>query len=137
MSFIDKLKDFTISPEECCGDPLYLLDEIKSISDKFIELDSNHWLAFKVSMPYNDLNPIDIKECWLDFAMFSFAQSNLDDRELRVNKIFQGSGPTSSLKELRHMNWGSRKDCEGGYLFYLPIDATIKALTILKEYFEE
>lgn len=134
MSFIDRLEDIFKDEGIACGDPFYLLDEIKAKAIKLIEIDGNHWLALDTTHPWDEKDPQNLHDCSLDFALFSFGMSEVDGKNTRVHLVFEGSGPTANLKEFRHTYWGPTRE---GYVFYLPIKATIKALEILSEYFED
>lgn len=124
-TFLQQLK--TDSNE--CGDTLYFLDEIKEKATKIVEINNNNWLVLYTNKYYDDSK--SLKDCWLQFALLQFSQSELNGDNTLVSCVFSGEGPTSSLREFRHTYWG--KD---GYNFYLPIDATIKALTYLKEFYD-
>lgn len=101
-------------------DPVYDLEDVKKAVTRLVEIDENHWLAV-----------LEKDEVNIEYALFDFHHS--DDITTRVSIVFQGYGTGASLKEMRHTYFGSDG---AGYVFYLPIDATIKALTVLKEYFE-
>lgn len=130
MSFTDKLKPFK---EDFFSESQYLLEEIKEKATKVIEIDHNNWLVLNVKSPYDENDLKNLKDCWMEYAMFSFCVQK-EDGLTKVNLIFQGEGPTGPLKEFRHTYWGLDSK---GYTFYLPIKATIKALQILNEYFED
>jgi len=117
---IGSLKDVFRDDDIACGDPLYLLDEIKAIYPEVIKIDQC----------YIALNE---KEHWLDFALFQFSMSDGDGTNERVSLIFHGSGTTGSLREARHIYWGPNSE---GYTFYLPGKTVIKALTYLQKYFD-
>jgi len=117
---------------EC--DKGYLLTEIKNRADKIYNLDDNNILCLRVELPFDD-DKKDLKDASIQWGMFTFGQEEIGKPETAVwCKIFEGSGPTGSLKEFRH-NWFGQD--EDGYVFYLPIKATIKALEILNEYFDD
>lgn len=129
MRFIESLKLIKVNHLE---ERLYSLDEIKKTADEIIEVDSNHWLAFKNELSFHDEKPNDLQNCSLAFALFEVAQCEGDDINTLVNIVFCGDGPTGSLREPRHMWWGD----EEGYTFYLPAKAVIKTLQILEKYFD-
>ncbi len=81
----------------------------------------------------NDLLAICHTDIYVDFAMFRFEVQEVDSDEM-YELVFDGAGIADALKEMRHTWFGSPGD--EGYVYYLPLDSTIKALTILKEYFE-
>jgi hypothetical protein len=108
-----------INPED---DVVYSAEEVREFAQELHDLGSGNWLAISS----------DKDKFIYNFAMFSFYSRDVDGAEEYWSRIFEGTGPSSSLREFRHTWWG-----EGdGYVFYLPIDATIKALTILKKYFD-
>lgn len=130
---IEFLKDIEKNDGICSGDPMYSLDEIKSVYQEVVEIANDNWLALHPSHPFGD-NDKDLKNCSLSFALFRFSCSDADGKNIRVTTIFRGDGPTSSLRELRHIWWGPDGD---GYVFYLPLKTTIAALTYLMEYFDD
>ncbi len=105
----------------------YSLDEVKKKYREIIDIDSNHWLVF--GSAYGE--PL-LENCSVQFALFEFYMSNCDGSDTKVSVIFHGSGPSSSLRECRHIWWGEKD----GYTFYLPGEAVIKALKHLEKYFD-
>lgn len=89
-----------------------------------------HWLS-----PTDFIAVSGIGE-WIDFGVFTFhlrdSKATMEEAEYRL--LWRGSGPGGpghSLRELRHTYFGN----EEGYIFYIDIDMTIKALNKLKEWF--
>lgn len=73
----------------------------------------------------------------IEFALFEFGFGPVTyvdgtrDETIHYQMVFHGEGFSGNLRECRHMWWG-----EGGYTFYLPLEATAAALTALKEWFD-
>ena len=67
---------------------------------------------------------------WIEFAFFVWVAES--DDGIEVDCIFRGSGTGGILRELRHMRWG-----EEGYIYYLPMAKTIKAIEALGRFFED
>ncbi len=72
----------------------------------------------------------------VEYAFYSFMMSNCDGTEARYRCEWRGSGTGDTLREMRHTYFNPDEPDYQGYMFYLPIDDTIKALTILKRYFD-
>lgn len=73
----------------------------------------------------------DAEKIWLDFAFFDFLISDFDYKNMFVECVFHGCGPTGALRECRHTYWG-----EEGYIFY-PKKRVIKAaLKALEEFYD-
>ena len=126
MSITENLKA-TVDDSFSCGDPTYSLDELKAHAKELIEVTPGHWLALWTK---DGETPAD---GWLEFALFSFAMSDIGGKNTQVCLVFEGSGPTGSLRECRHIHWGPDKE---GYTFYLPGTAVIKSLEHLQKYFD-
>lgn len=122
MSFTEQLKNKDTNE---LGDSLYALSEIRQQSTELINVHPAHWLALK----------FDKDSFWLKFALFGFSQSDLNSTEenTKVYTVFEGEGPTGSLREMRHIYWGEDGK---GYIFYLPGNAVIKSLEYLKKYYD-
>ena len=73
---------------------------------------------------------------WIRFAMFDFAESDVDCKDVRYFMIFHGEGPSDGLRECRHIWWGDGEGDERGYTFYLPLAETAEALTLLRRWFD-
>ncbi len=116
----ESLRDVYQEDSLACGDPLYLLDEIKQHAE--VTKLTQGWLCVR--------KPDDLH---VEFLFCDFVMSDADDKNIRVNAVFEGSGPSGPLREPRHIYWGPNKE---GYTFYLPADGVIEALTKLKEYFD-
>jgi len=112
-------------------DVVYPLDKILSAATKVIEIDEGSgscWLCLYQKEEY---------EHWLDYGLFQIVSSASDGSSTEVSCIFQGGGTGTlkegefSLREFRHTYFG-----DDGYVFYMPIKETIKALQILSTYFD-
>jgi hypothetical protein len=111
-----------------CGDPCFDLAQVLAAATEWRKLDNNHWLAVRV----HGEDGIHV-----DYALVEFAMSDADGSNTLVTRVFSGSGTGSALREMRHTWFGSSDDADqAGYVFYLPIDATIMALGMLKKYFD-
>ncbi len=102
-------------------DKLYSLDELREITE-VTDITQNCWLCVHKS-----------DNLIVNFLLVQFAESEIDGVNTKVSVIFEGSGPSESLREARHIYWGPDGK---GYTFYLPADAVIEALNKLKEYFD-
>jgi hypothetical protein len=69
---------------------------------------------------------------WLNFAVLRWQSSNQKGGDVHCGMVFHGSGPTGSLRELRHTWWG-----EDGYLFYVPGALVSNAFKALSAYFDD
>lgn len=130
---LELLKNIIQDEGVACGDPLYCLKEIKEKFTEVVQITSNSYLALKANIPYGHYTE-DLNDCWLSFAFFTWTMSSQEEGD-RVSCVFHGGGPTGGLNELRHTYWGTKNS--DGYVFYLPIDATIKALEYLKKYYKD
>lgn len=130
------MESITDNVESCklsiSDDKGYFLKDLKKHATKIFELDSSCWLTL-----YS--NTSLLKDGWVYYSMFEQVEADTEvvagvlvEKDIKVEELFHGDGPTGSLKELRHTYFANE-----GYIFYLPMEATIKALTILQEYFND
>ena len=105
-------------------DTVYKADEVMDIVDEWHKIgNENYTLVIKKD------GQTDIV---YHFALFRFNSSNMDGSNETWEKIFEGTGPSSSLREMRHIWWGDEK----GYVYYLNMDAVMEAFHILKKYYD-
>lgn len=100
-------------------DKMYKLDELKQNYKNMFFIKPNCFLF------------IDSDEVQTEYAFFQFCWSEFDDTNIHVSKIFHGCGTTYD-RAMKHTYFGDKE----GYIFYLPIDETIKSMEILKKYFD-
>jgi hypothetical protein len=115
--------------EEACISPiderdiLYSIDKIKTkFKVQQLQVNVRGWIV------------LNIKESWVEFAVFNFAESEINGENIYVEfgeLIFHGEGISGCLRECRHTYWG-----ENGYIFYLPGDLITAAFQVLSEYFD-
>lgn len=68
---------------------------------------------------------------WLQFAVLTFYSSDLDGSNVWCELLFNGHGPSDSLRECRHTYWG-----ENGYVFYPNAPVIVAAFEALSEFFD-
>lgn len=111
----------------------YEIAELRGRYNRIEELDGNNILA------------LNADDGMIEYAFFAFLMGPSsgpgDERDDRAfyTCLWQGCGfggpPGQSLREMRHI-WFAPDD-DDGYIYYPPIDATIKAFQVLKEYFDD
>lgn len=69
----------------------------------------------------------------IDYAYYQFSSRTLGEEPVYYECIWHGHGYGGSLREMRHTYF---KVDDNGYVFYLDIKGTIRALEILKRYFD-
>ncbi len=119
--FTEKLKPVLSRIND--DETLYRLSDIKAaVAEVHLLGQHNAYLAIK-----SDDN-------WVEFALFEFAQS--DYEETLVQPIWQGTGPSEGLRELRHSWFGETSGDMRGYVHYLSMDLMEEAFKILRKYFD-
>lgn len=109
-----------------CGDPIYQLLDVAKHCTELVELiPKRAWLA---------INKPD--ELHVEYALLEFAMSNSDGTEIGVKVVFFGSGPSGSLREMRHTYFTNDVRDVNGYLFYAPVKAITAAFQYLTKYFD-
>ena len=120
LRLINQLKNIITEEGISAGDPLYSLDELKTVAE--VEKFGCCWLALKIT----DENVVE-------FMLVQFCISDLDESNTRVSVVFHGLGFTAPLRKCRHIYWGPKND---GYTFCLPAIEVRWALEKLKKYFD-
>lgn len=107
-------------PVEASNDhpPMYRGNDIREKADRVIELGGG-LLAVNGS-----------DDGWVEFSLFEICGS--DDT---CRHIFNGGGPSGSLREMRHTYWGSEEGREAGYVFSCPAKLIMLALEVLGRWF--
>lgn len=123
MSILSKLK--RVQVETCEPTWVYSLDEIKAKGWEMVDLGGNNWLA------------VALEGLGVEYAFFSFHCADQNMANVQVECIWEGQGTGDGLREMRHTYFMPDDEETPGYVFYLPIDATIKALQHLKKYFDD
>ena len=117
MAKIDWLKPH-VSIVNDDGDTVYSLKEARQ-GNEVKELDGG-WFVYNIK---DDLH--------VNFAVFHLAYS--DDKDTMMECVFQGSGPSGSLRECRHTWWGD----DEGYVFYPPGKLIAQAFQELSVFFDD
>jgi hypothetical protein len=103
----------------------YRIENVQAVTTEWVELDNNHWLGV-VTTGFG-----------YEYGLYQFLVSDGDGANTYVTCVFRGSGTGDPLREMRHTWFAPDEDDDTrGYVFYLPLDATIKALQHLKKYFD-
>jgi hypothetical protein len=111
------------------NDPVYTESEIRELSDEVIDLEGNGLLAVSVR-----------DEFLVSFVVFRFSMGlGTDHTGAQVSpryyeRVFHGCGPSGSLRELRHTNWGEPDN--SGYIFYPHAKLICDAFKHLKRWFD-
>jgi len=111
-----KIEDIMGNDEE-----VYSLDKMKELSTEHVELPSNGHLFY-----YREADGLH-----LNFFVGGFHTSDVDNKNVVIDKIWTGCGPTGNLRELRHSFFG-----ENGYIFYVNLDILEAASKDLRRYFD-
>jgi len=107
---------------------VYWLEDVKKWPGKIVEFEKGQsWLYINC----------DENDCNIEFALFEFCSSNLDDTRTEINPIFIGRGVNKPLGEMRHIYWGEVDEYgkPNGYTFFLNIRTIKTAFEILSEFF--
>jgi hypothetical protein len=91
--------------------------DVRAKSTKCIKLSGNGLLAML------DSDPVHVS-----FIVLMWASG---DAPILWEPVFSGSGPSSSLRELRHTNWGDK-----GYIYYPNAELISDAFAKLKTWFD-
>jgi len=101
---------------------VYKLAELQAVPDAVVtKLTADCFLAVLV-----------VDDLHVSFGMFEW--HNAGDGGVFIRLVFKGEGLSGNLREMRHTWWVPDED---GYVFYLPIDGVIAAMTALKAYFDD
>ena len=106
-------------------DYVYSSEEVRRVSDVIHHIEGGHFLAIKRDPKYKGI---------IDFALYQFNHSDGDGENEMWTRIFEGTGPSDGLREMRHIYWGEKD--ENGYIYYLDMKAVTSAFKILGEYFD-
>ena len=74
----------------------------------------------------------DSEKFWLEFAVFEFDSSDIDNKNVALSLIFHGKGAAGYLRECRNTFWG-----EDGYLYYPNGKIISASFVALSEFFDD
>lgn len=99
--------------------PCYAEADVKSKATETFDLHHDGLLAVLVDGVH------------VSFVVFEFHSSDADGKNKRLARVFHGSGPSGSLRELRHTHWG-----DDGYVFYPSAKTIAEAFAHLAKWFD-
>lgn len=109
------------------GDPAYAVDDLRKHATTVINLEGGGLLA------------VLEKDTHVSFIVTTFAEGPSTQNGQVVGpelheRVFHGSGPSGSLRELRHTYWGEQNN--GGYIYYPSAKLITDAFRQLQRWFD-
>lgn len=121
------LRDWPLTPIIDHNDnPVYAEPDIRRIATRVIDLPRG-LLAVRIE-------GIHVEVVLFELSGGPMTRNGIEVDPATYNRVFHGSGPSGSLRELRHTYWGEPDN--SGYIFYPNGKLIAAAFEALKEWFD-